>query len=942
MRRLPVIAIAAVLAVAGLSAAAWLAPRNLDWSHLEPRIEAALGREVILEGPIRLDLLPRPQLTLTGLSAGDLNARRAAAVLDFGALLRGEIQVETLEISGAALAFDPALAAPLPALTVLPARRIRIEDSTVRLGGAVLPVEAAALEIEGPEGPYRLQGETVLAGQRYRTAASIGRWRGGASAAVSLSGDGFEASAIGKIAEAPAGSPVFSGRLRLQGEPAPGWNGVFDAEMTLGPDGVDLTGIDAAVAGRRFTGGMRAGWRDMLTIDADLATGLLSLDDWRERLSQLAGLAADAGLRVRLTAGAVRSGAWTARRVEAVLRRNADGLAVERFAAALPGGTQLEIAEQEPGSAAVSLRTKNLRALLAGLQVDPGAAADARLGGLAAEGRLRDLEVEGRLRLAGSGLTPEALRARIESADFALEEVRGRFDGARFEGRLARREGRYEARIAAENLPLDPYRPMLEGRALPPLAAQLDLARTRLFGVPVRSLELDAATGEDGGITISRLAVQDAGGVSGEAEGRFGAGRTMLRLAGRTTDLRQSADHYGIALPAIAHDVGEVAFEGRVDGASESLNLDVEARAGGRRLRLAGSLADQARFDGQVELEGPPPAGLAAAGDLAVMTASVSARRGHAAFDDIEIRLGAMRAHGRGAVSLPEGERPAARITLAADRFTLPAPAAGLPVWPRSPLNTAPFGDLDLDLDLEVEALGVRGEMLDDLRLDLSLTPEAWTVNAARAGWRGGRLLVDGGYQAQDGRAELKLELRDAVLPRRTGFGPAEARIDAFVDLAGEGGSLHGLVSTLSGSARIDFAGGRLNGVDPAAVRAALDDAPSSAELLRRLRAALVSGGSQLDSGRLAARFRNGVARPVAGGFALAGGRAALAGSVDLPGRYIDMTGRIALRGRPDMPPLGFTIAGPLDDPVREADTRAIEALLLSEDLAGLLRPSAN
>jgi len=293
-------------------------------------------------------------------------------------------------------------------------------------------------------------------------------------------------------------------------------------------------------------------------------------------------------------------------------------------------------------------------------------------------------------------------------------------------------------------------------------------------------------------------------------------------------------------------------------------------------------------------------------------------------------------------VSLPENARPAARIALSADRLDLPAPSPGLPVWPRSALNTAPFGDLDLDLDLEIEALGLGGEMLDTLRLDLSLTPEAWKIDDARAGWRGGRLRANGGYRAQDARAALKLELRDAALPRRAGFGPVEARINAFADLSGQGRSLHALVSTLSGSARADFSGGRLNGVDPAAVRAALDDAPTSAEVLKRLRAALVSGGAPLDSGRLEARIRNGVARPVAGGFALDGGRAALSGSVDLPGRYIDMTGRMALRGRPELPPLGFTIAGPLDAPVREADTRAIEALLLSEDLAGLLRPSAN
>ena len=498
--------------------------------------------------------------------------------------------------------------------------------------------------------------------------------------------------------------------------------------------------------------------------------------------------------------------------------------------------------------------------------------------------------------------------------------------------------------MTAENLPLDPYLPALDGLGmLLPGTLHLDLARTRLFGVSAERLELAAKMGEGGKIVVSRLAVEEAGGLSGEGNGSFDAEAASFRVSGRTADLDRSANLYGFSLPIVARGLGAVAFEGRGEGPSDVHSIEFRASAGGRLLRLSGELAERARFQGRVELEGPlpPRLGLSYNDSPAALTASVSAERGHADFDDIDFRLGTVRVQGNGSISL-DSERPAARFALAAGRVDLPAPSLDVPVWRRRPLETGQFGAFNLDLDLKVEALGIGGEVLDDLRLDLSLAPEAWVANAGSAGWQGGQLAFDGGYLAKDGRAWLKLELRDAVLPERAGFGPSGAWTDAFLDLAADGRSPHSLVSTLSGTARLDFSGGRLNGIDPAAVRDALDEVSTSAGVLRRLRRALVSGGSPLASGHLEARIQGGVAQPVAGGFALAGGQVAVSGSADLQRRLIDLAGRLAFPDRPEAPPLGFSVAGPLHDPDRRPEVGAIEALLLSEGAAGLVRSNGN
>ena len=256
MRRLSLIAMVVVLAAAGLAAVAWQGPRALDWSHLEPRIRDALGREVSLDGPIRFDLLPRPRLTIAGVSAIDIEVREVRAVLDAAALLAGNLKIETLEFSGAEVTFDRSLLRPLPPL---PARRIRIRDSSLAFGNVVVPVETATLTVRGPEGPYRLEARALVDGRAHRVAASVGRWRDHMPVAVSFGDGEFEALAVGAVANDRSSGFMFSGRLAASGESANGWSGTFDAEIRLDADGVKFSDVDAVLADQRFTGAIPGG-----------------------------------------------------------------------------------------------------------------------------------------------------------------------------------------------------------------------------------------------------------------------------------------------------------------------------------------------------------------------------------------------------------------------------------------------------------------------------------------------------------------------------------------------------------------------------------------------------------------------------------------------------------------------------------------------------------
>ncbi len=931
MRRLAVIVIAILLTAGGLAVAAWQGPRALDWSHLEPRLQEALGRAVVLDGPIRLDLLPRPVITVGDVSAIDIRVREARAVLDIGALLAGSLEIKALVFSGAELTFDRGLIRPLPPLSI---RRIHIEDSRIIFGDAVVTIETALLTARGPQGPYRLKAHVALEGRGFRIAASAGKWRGRMPLTVSVEDGAVEATAVGAIEEDAAAGFVFSGRLDMRANTGTVWDGTLTSQVAFSPDEVAFTGIDAVVAGQRFTGTIRADWWNRLGIEAQLATHVLLFDEWQDLLLQLSGLASNANLRLALDADAVKFGERMVRKVEAAFRQDADGVWMERLIATLPGGTQVAMAGDGHESAVLSLKSRNLRALLLWLGIDPGTVEEARL---------RRLDVQAQLQLAGIGIAPEALLSRFENADFALEHIHGHLDGARLEGWVQRQGGWFDARLKAEGLLLDPYRPILQGRYLQPGRLDLDLSRTRLLGVPAARVRLAAELKQDKSIILSRLTLEDVGGFSGEASGMFSGAGTSFQVSGRTADLDRSAGLFGVALPVAARGLGAVEFGGRGEGLSDLLPLEFRARSDDWRLRLSGELAEQAHFRGHIALEGLLPLGLFQSDepDSAVLTAAVSARSDRADFADVNIRSGAVRTQGSGFLSL-QGERPAVAFTLATDRLDLPAPPQDVPVWRRRPFETGQFGAFDLDLNLRTKALRIGGELLQDLDLDLSLSPEAWLVKTARAGWRGGRLAFDGGYLAAEGYARLDLKLHDAVLPQHVSWGPSGARTDMILDLAAEGQSPYDLVSTLAGRARLEFAGGRLNGIDPAAAQSAFDEAPNAAALLRQLRQALVSGSGALISGHMEARIKDGIIQPAGVGFRLADGKVGVSGTIDLKRRLVDLAGQLAFPDRPNVPPFGFSVAGPLGSPDLLPEVEAIEALLLSEGVSGLVRPNAN
>ncbi|WP_270936881.1 AsmA family protein, partial [Falsiroseomonas oryzae] len=252
-----------LLVLAGL----WLGPRAMDWEPWRDRLaEIAsdrLGRQVTLDGPVELALLPSPVVRAGGVTIAEpggeaeigfrVTARMLRLRLDLGALIAGRLAPREITLVGAELTLPwppgPLLAFRPPAwITELDAQ---VEDGRVRLGEAVLEGVAARLTSGGAAQALEIQGSFAWAGRAARFAATLGRpgWDGIAPVEISLA------------------MPEASGRARGVLVPGGGFEGTLEAS---GPDLAAL--LPSPPIAFRATGRLTAS-ADLIAAD-DLAIDL--------------------------------------------------------------------------------------------------------------------------------------------------------------------------------------------------------------------------------------------------------------------------------------------------------------------------------------------------------------------------------------------------------------------------------------------------------------------------------------------------------------------------------------------------------------------------------------------------------------------------------------------------------------------------------------------
>ena len=667
MRILIIIAaVLMALLAGGLVAASRLVVWDDYRDELTAQAEALTGRTVAIAGPIDLELLPPPTLTvarttLAGRSDADDGVRLEVDRLDLELkplpLLGGRLDVEGVRLVRPVWQVDTApdgrpklmqltgVAAWLP-LTPGGPRRVSVVD-----GRAVLPeftlgqpsrLEQVNLDLSTvePSGAVVLDGTFNLNGQPLRVDARFGRLTGERSSTLRLE------LATDRSGDAGASTVTFGGvvwwrtdALRLRGELA-----------VAGADARSTIGALAKAVGRqivpmppwlsapfRLTG--RVGLEGDRVELADLAFGLDETEA-RGRLRLILAAVPEIGLDITVP----RLGFAGAATVDGLERSLAPFLAL---ASSVRGEIDLAVGELD-GSGAVrrlqasvqlsgdgSATIKDARAVLPG-QTDvsfagrlTGAGADAQL-----RGKLTAVTEDLRGALAWLDLSPEEVaEGRLNSlsltSDVSLRrdawrfsEVELRIDATRVTGSAAvnpEPRPQIAANLVLDRVDVDAYWPdqgpagLLATLAGPlgtvDAAIQAQLARLTWRGVQLQDVAF-AGRAVNGRLRISELTVSDLAEAQVRVAGQLDLADGAFDLSAELRDVQAARllRRLGFAPPPLLARLRPFTIQGVATGSLEAAHVELEAGDAAGKIEAAGEIGwtgHEAHYELAIEAEHP-------------------------------------------------------------------------------------------------------------------------------------------------------------------------------------------------------------------------------------------------------------------------------------------------------------------------------------------------
>jgi uncharacterized protein involved in outer membrane biogenesis len=326
-------------AVVGLLVVALLvAPFFIDVNAFKPRIVAevrrATGRELVLDGPISLSLLPVPAVTAAGVKffnvAGSKNpnmvevkqvtARLSLSALLTGRLAAGEVTLVepkiVLEVNAEGKPnweFTPSVAEAKPAAPQpssprpLSLGRLTIDNGTLVFSDSKAGISLAAekanfsASVGSIDGPYTLAGGATVNGAPLRIDLAVGaKGASGHTARIVLEAGGGKLAFDGRLSElgpdarlsgvasASADNLIAFAEtlLKIAGQPEPNLPPLlagkfsFDGAVDVSQSAVAATDFKLALGGDSGSGSINVTLKPALAVEGKLAAPKLDLDRW--------------------------------------------------------------------------------------------------------------------------------------------------------------------------------------------------------------------------------------------------------------------------------------------------------------------------------------------------------------------------------------------------------------------------------------------------------------------------------------------------------------------------------------------------------------------------------------------------------------------------------------------------------------------------------------
>jgi hypothetical protein len=939
-------------------AAAWLLVPRLDPTPYRADIiaiaSARLGRDVSIDGPIHLALLPEPQLTADKVRLGSdqglsITAAELRLTVALWPLAAGRIDARELVLRGADMRLpwplDPSALIAVRTPRWLSSVTARVEDGTLVVAGLSFTGIDATLTAVADTGSYATAGSARFSGQPWRFTARLSEagQDGSAGLDVTLDGQGPAQGVGGTLSGqiAPDGSLV--GHVSARGPnlsrllPAPPVAFEAAGRVTIAGGLAAADDLAMKIGGSPARGVVALRVTPAPRLDLALAASRLDLDLWLPVLLRAPALDLPTG--VDLSAEAANFAGGTLRGLRAAVDLTNTGAEVREVRAVLPGDAPLRLSgrigpaesaghpprfEGEVAVSAAALRTTLDWVRQAG--VSPIAALP--------EGVLRTADLAGHV--------------VIEPGQLAVSQLAGALDGSPITGSVSFRAGpRWSvgAGVSIDRLDLESWLPAQTPSlaALPTRLAAFDLnlrleaKQAMLRGLTVAPLSLDAGA-EAGRLTLRKLDLQ-IDGVHVTGAGTVGAG-------GRVTEARldlqapQAAPLAGL-LPAGLAFLGPreqaaglwklpATLQVLADGMPDRMSLKITADLADLKLESQPLLdLNSGTWNATATLRHPGAPRLMEAlgisggsiwlGDGSLgLIAQLSGGSGRIVADSFDLAAGGLRATG---ALLLDRNGPVPMLTGRVAAETLPLP---LPLLHSSePFAVSALAGWDASVKLQA------GQVLVDLlptlahvEATVSLQDGELRLDAGKAELAGGQAT---GVVTLDTKPDppglaVTFGVSNAVIGRPVFDMPLDLALGtlaAHVAVTASGHAPAAMLATLAGEATFSVHDGTLTGLSMARMLPDLDSAG--------LTAALAGGATRFDTLSFAATIERGVLTLHNTALASPAGAVTADGDIDLPGNTTDLH----LQFRPavaDPPQLGLRLTGPWSAPRRLAEIAPVAA----------------
>ncbi len=958
--------------------AAWVVPDMMDWDPYRGTIEslasAALGRQVRIEGPITLELLPEPVLTAAAvhidaqsgveISAGDLRLAIAPA-----ALLRGNIDARELVLH------DPVMRLPwpLPPGTFafhrppwLAALTARIEGGRLTIGAVTFTGIDATLFAGDASGGYRLAGTArrEVAG----SARSEGDWRftarltgtgrdGTAGLDVSLDGTGNRQGLGMRFSGQLDANGMLAGGLDAQGPdlarvlPAPAVPFRASGRLTLASGLLAADDLALDIGGSPARGAVALRLLPHPRLDLAVAAGRLDLDAWVPALLHAPPAGYPVGVDLSAEAALLSGGLLRRLRVAFDVAAAEDpatpgspgGIVLREARAILPGDASLTLSGTLPRSDAARPNT---------------------IGGFSGQASLSAPDFRTTLHwleqtafrpfsdLPAGVLSKLDLSATItaDTTRVAFGAIHGQIDGEAVDGGLTLTLGprlSLVGEVTSNRLRLDPWVPsswpnLVDLPAtLPPfdVALRVSAQHVAFRGADFSPVLADFAL-DEGHLRLHRLeaAVQGMAirlsGTIGEG-GRVSDGQFKLTAKDATALLPVLPAWLNI--PPLWQTNAKLMLE--ASGPPNALALKINADLGDLRIEAQPVLdVVQGKSAGPLTLRHPgAPRLLETLGLLGApawlgdgsfsLVAGLSATPRQIKADKLDVVAGSFRASGQLLLAMGDDQVPALSGQINAE--TLPLPE----IYPRG-LDPLPLRWLShVRAHVAVSAAQVLVGLAPELAAaqgSVSVSDGVVKLEGLKAKFSGGELTGSAAFDvgAHPPTLQLDAELNGATVNDTLKDGEATApldltagTLDAAVKLTAMGNSPAALLATLAGAVHLSVADGAMRGFDLSAVSDGLRHGATDSALI----GSVTTGVTPFTRLTAAAAVANGRATLQGGHMQTDNGAADFSGAVDLAGSALDLMVTLA-PNVPASPHLGVRLSGPFE---------AVRRIPLLAELAG-------